>query len=288
MSYTRASKAPDSTSVAVFKVWAQWMADTIVAQGWVRTGDTGQVNWGGLGAVPSAVGTYEVYAMNDSLQATMPIVMRIDYYAATNAPRIAVAIGTGSDGTGNVTGQFCQGASLPAAATADTTARDCIICGSTSSLALHMFRDSSNNLHQFAIVVDRYRDSTGAQVDTYAQAWLLANSSHVWTGLAPKAGTGIVAQWSLDFAICSLTNPVNANWSFQGNVAMSPVFMTPGFLGNPTLMMVMCRAADCTEAEQKTVSIYGANHNYLFTKTASAQAWNKISGQTVGVGLLME
>jgi hypothetical protein len=70
-------------------------------------------------------------------------------------------------------------------------------------------------------------------------------------------------------------------------VAISPIFPAPGFLGNPTLGIVCCREADANENEQKTVNIYGANHNYLFSKATSVKSWAG-SGTTSAFGVLME
>jgi hypothetical protein len=290
MGFTRANKNPNCTNVAAFKAWAQWMGDEIVNRGWVRTGDTGQADWPNIVAVPSAAGTvWEVFRANDSLQATMPMFLYLSYYATTNSPRLQVMLGIGTNGAGSLIYPCLSANSLPAGASADDNPRDCVICGDAGFLTVLMFRDASDpNTFTFAFCVDRSRDETGAPTDEYIGGWAFGNNGHRWHANCPKPGTGTKTAWSTDIGVCSLAFVgQTANWNFQGNVAISPIFPAPGFLGNPTLGIVCCREADANENEQKTVNIYGANHNYLFSKATSVKSWAG-SGTTSAFGVLME
>jgi hypothetical protein len=93
---------------ADFRTWgAAWKA-ALTAIGLTNTTDTGQIDWTTV-TIPLATGTYagyEVWRFNDTLQATKPIFIRFDYGTGNNidAPQINCQIGTGSDGSGNLTG----------------------------------------------------------------------------------------------------------------------------------------------------------------------------------------
>lgn len=78
----------------------------MLASGLVQTSDTGQVNWGTV-TVPGSVSTlygYEVWSILGGA-----LCVRIEWYSPSNlagtfTPRFKYIIGTGSDGSGNITG----------------------------------------------------------------------------------------------------------------------------------------------------------------------------------------
>lgn len=76
-----------------------------------KTGDTGQVTFGTTAGSTTPGTNYEVYAFTDSLQATRPIFVRVDY--VTGAPSDAyLTVGTGTDGAGNISGQMLTQSAL--------------------------------------------------------------------------------------------------------------------------------------------------------------------------------
>lgn len=94
-------------SDAVFREWAQELHDALVAVGCTQTADTGQINFTTVTrAGVNADAGYSIYYMNDSIHATEPCYFKIYWgtYAATDRPRIRIEIGTGSDGSGTITG----------------------------------------------------------------------------------------------------------------------------------------------------------------------------------------
>lgn len=101
------SAAPTNASDAAFRLWGKGISDSF-AVAWVQTADTGQVNWTTVTA-PVAINTaqgYEIWRMADSLQATAPVFVKIEYGSAgaVNTPAIWLTIGTGSNGSGMITG----------------------------------------------------------------------------------------------------------------------------------------------------------------------------------------
>lgn len=94
-------------SDAEFRLWGSELNTKLAAVGLVQTADTGQINWVTVvrAGVNSEAG-YEIWRMNDTLQGTAPVFLRIGYGTATavNNPRIQITLGTGSDGAGVITG----------------------------------------------------------------------------------------------------------------------------------------------------------------------------------------
>ena len=97
----------DHTSDAGFRTWGTEFNAQLTAIGLTNTTDTGQINWTTVtrAAANTAAG-YEIWRFTDTLQATTPIFMKIEYgtgYSA-NFPQIWITVGQGSSGAGAITG----------------------------------------------------------------------------------------------------------------------------------------------------------------------------------------
>lgn len=96
-------------SDAGFRAWGKELSDAFQACGLAKAGDTGQINW----ATATRPGTnsfagYEMYYLNDSAHSTAPLYIKFEYGTQSNATRgaIAISVGTGSDGAGNLISEF--------------------------------------------------------------------------------------------------------------------------------------------------------------------------------------
>ena len=95
-------------SDALFREYGQELENKLVEAGLVKTSDTGQIDW--TTATRSSINTltagYLILRFNDTMQATAPIYLRIDFGtgSSSNFPRIALTVGTGTDGSGTITG----------------------------------------------------------------------------------------------------------------------------------------------------------------------------------------
>jgi hypothetical protein len=84
---------------------AQGISNVLTAAGWVQTSDTGQT-----ASASMVMEGYQIWRMNDSLQATAPVFMKIIYQgAAANtgiyeyvSAKISITLGTGSNGSGTL------------------------------------------------------------------------------------------------------------------------------------------------------------------------------------------
>src|SRR5687768_16139164 len=113
-------------SDATFREWGAEFAVKLALVGLVQTADTGQINW----VTVARPGTntdagYEIWRFNDSLQGSAPVYIRFDYgtHAGATQPRIRATVGTGSNGSGTITGTALTAVQTivgQAASTADT------------------------------------------------------------------------------------------------------------------------------------------------------------------------
>lgn len=136
-----------------------------------KTSDTGQFVPGTTNGSGVYGTVYEVYAFTDSLQATKPVFVRVDYIGNTYYD-LLVSVGTGTDGAGNLTGVIYSPQSLGAggpgnSSNSNTIVRNCYTSSDGSYLSLltnvtaatAAVPPALDNLG--AIVVERTRDADG-------------------------------------------------------------------------------------------------------------------------------
>lgn len=101
-----------------WKTLCQELSDKMVACGLIQTSDTGQLNISGVSAVgdDGTFAGFRIYSFDDSLQATAPIFIRVDFgwgmegmytyprSLRSKTPRIKMTVGTGTNGAGTLTG----------------------------------------------------------------------------------------------------------------------------------------------------------------------------------------
>jgi hypothetical protein len=164
---------------ANFRAWAQFIHD-VFALGWVQTADTGQIDLTTV-TVPTTANDkqgYEIWRMDDDLQADYPVYVRIDYGSAGAAgtPGIWLAVGTGSDGAGNLTGVLMSAAGEMGSANAlissfsSGTNADNVMLGSadTDRIAVALFFDNlfSSGSGGPCFGIERLKDEGGLNVST--------------------------------------------------------------------------------------------------------------------------
>lgn len=98
--------AIDATSDATFRNWITVWHNAFSALGWVQTTDTGQLN---LGTITKAVAVntvqgYEIWRMNDSLQSTAPVFVKLEFGSGPSNTYLALwlTVGFSTDGAGNI------------------------------------------------------------------------------------------------------------------------------------------------------------------------------------------
>ena len=97
-------------TTAEFATAVQTLHTGIASFGWVQTADTGQLDWHtfvtGTQTANASWG-YEIWRMNDVLQATAPVFLKLEIGAGSvnwYTGSLWITVGTGSDGVGNITG----------------------------------------------------------------------------------------------------------------------------------------------------------------------------------------
>lgn len=96
------AKAASSTD-ALLRDWGSKLSAAIQSVGLVKTADTGQIDWNTV-VNGSTIRGYEIFRFNDTLQATAPIFLKLEYGGNNANVVFKTTVGKGTDGAGNITG----------------------------------------------------------------------------------------------------------------------------------------------------------------------------------------
>lgn len=135
-----------------------------------QTADTGQVSWGSVAASNASTTYYEIFKLNDSLNATFPLFLKFLYVpnVTTTLPTsVQISIGTGSDGAGNLTGACTPvtvRGGVASAAAVDLGSRAC--WASAGEGYLNLFggfngTQGASSSGAFCLSIERLRNSSG-------------------------------------------------------------------------------------------------------------------------------
>lgn len=105
-SYTTSISHSTTTN---FRIWGLALSDALTTVGFVKTADTGQIDWVTVNRpAVNTSGGYEIRILNDSLHATAPIYVKIEYGTGivSSFPNLWLTFGTGSNGSGTITDIF--------------------------------------------------------------------------------------------------------------------------------------------------------------------------------------
>ncbi len=158
------------SSDATFRTWGAGVKALFTAAGVVQTSDTGQINWASVTKAVAAntVQGYEVWRFNDTLQATAPVFIKVEYISSPNtsgnAQSLRLTVGTGSNGSGTITG-VNTGTQLVrnyTSTNADTnTAQKAWACHASGTFSAWSEQGSGVN-NPFSFIICRTVNSSGA------------------------------------------------------------------------------------------------------------------------------
>lgn len=266
----------DNTSDTTFRAWASAIDTQILALGWVHGTDSGQFNFS-TGTRSTTLGAnYVIYKTNDGLAT---IYLKVEYNsqpsASTSSPNISVTVGWATDGAGNLTGtlispRFAYGVTTHPVS--DTTARNCIISGSTGRLTMALNMNATTLANSIILSVERSKDSSGNDTATAAIITMIGGG----TGNVLLAGAtaGIAAQQYLPAtgtAVPStdmwlpviLSNAASGSSAFGTTIGVGVPIPLAGSAQNPGTNLLACLTTDYpTRDSTTTIALYGTNRTF--------------------------
>jgi hypothetical protein len=279
-----------NSSDANFRAWGSYIAARLLAVGMVQTADTGQINWATVLA-PVAATTYqgyEIWRFNDSLQATRPVFIKIEYGSSsvTAHPQVRIQLGSGSNGTGtltgNLSGQYVSGCTAVAGACSvvgsGDPARFCIIAGFTTAGGYGM---------HFGF--ERSKNAAGADTDEAVLCLFSNNSATLSTA------SRFFPVWSTSLGEIGPTTTVNAPSIFPpGATAASgaqtvvcPILHSKGIFMNPGMNFAGYFTENIAVNGTPSVFAYGVSRTYYSLPATSAISATGFQGPGGGTEALL-
>jgi len=266
---------PDNSVVANIRAWAQFIEDTLVTSGgWVVTGDTGQTLPSAL-TVPGGTNTkvgYRIYRMADSLQATFPVFVRVDYGsgAAAAFPGVWFTIGKGSDGAGTITNQLYTPAASPSVGSngsSTSQTNNSYASADTARFAVCLFVQAVSNTYFVAFSLERTKNSSGADtgdgllfvrggglVDGGSSASLSRNRYIIYAG-----GTQPTEETCVSFVL-TVQNP--SQTFTPGDVGVGILIPFKGVAQQPGTNWMFTNTSDVSVEGFINLTLYGQTRTY--------------------------
>lgn len=265
-----------STTVRA-QAFVQFMQDALSAAGWAQTADTGQLVVASMSSGFTTANTksgYQIWAMNDSLQATKPIVVRFDFGTGpgTNTPGLWITIGSGSNGSGTITGIAYNGgansnATVRGFSSSNTSSpTNSYASGDGGAIRALLFASTS----WFIFSLTRMVDATGAYTgDGVCMCWCentggtgaLSRSVAIpypGMGSAPTPENGVSAL---------LANTSSSGYGGDVGVGVAVYFL--GKALQPPGDVVVVNSGDYAAQAQFSMSVYGSSRTYQLSETGS-------------------
>jgi hypothetical protein len=223
----------DQSSDAAFRAWvAEVILQLVTTCGLTQTGDTGQINTATVtrAAINTAAG-YVILRFNDTLQSTSAVFLKLEFgsAAATTTPQMWLTTGTGSNGSGTLTGTLTTRCAVlngsgPSSTVTSFTSR--FMYNATYGVAWLAFKLNANSTagttgYNGGFHVSRSNDASGAATST--DLYVITNSS---TATGNTSGTGLAQ--CVNYASSTITpaTPSSAWPASSGSTTGAPYNQT--------------------------------------------------------------
>ena len=239
----------DASTASAFRTSCGNIDATFVSTGWVQSSDTGQINWSSV-ALPGGANTsagYSIYHMNDTLQATYPVFIKIEYgTSAASTIGFWITIGTGSNGSGTLTGILNTRLQFGAAPANNTgIIFPSYFSGSSSRYSFVLCPYVSSNNCLCVLSIERTKDSAGALTNAGVMLFTLGTVITAISQYLPFSGT-IPAQYSAWNCNVPYSNTITSTSAYKNTVALYPIrCWTPGESG-PSSNIFIYQTGDIT------------------------------------------
>jgi hypothetical protein len=290
----------DQTSDAAFRTWGLELNTKFSAVGMVQTADTGQINWTTVtrAAVINTAAGYEIWKLSSG-----NLYFKIEYGTGNTQPTIPslwLTTGTGSNGSGTLTGQLSTRIQVGKVATtigSTSTNYQSYLCATANYFGLSWKIGSATtaNMPRAFMAVAQTVDSTGTATSVgffqFSNGTLA--STPTYQSVATTAGVTGASISVNNFMLVPGINGVPANsldgagnnqaflWWFNilGTTPMIPLLHLGGVL-----------ATDLIVGNTATMTLVGStSHTYIDAGSSLIQdAGSEIAGANLGVIMVWE
>jgi hypothetical protein len=255
------------TPAATYAATCKQLSDALAAVGLTRTTDTGQVNWATVSTLPGSatIRDYEVYRLNDSLQATKPIYMRVDYGYTSLLMTYQITFGTSTDGAGNIGGVTTGRLAFTSATSGVGTQSWWISHDGTYLTIVWMVTPGGTSNGTQIMCFDRFRNlDLSANGDGYMVANWGGSNGRTWQGVQCKYTAGSYAQPLRDSSIpILLPNSNLASLTYDGAQYALPMYPAQPLIKGPTTSILWTIAGDFPQGSEAIVPMGGTSMKWF-------------------------
>lgn len=256
----------NTSSDALFRTWGTTFAAALVAAGFVKTADSGQINWATV-TKPVGVNTlagYEIYRSNDGNGTTIHnYYIKVLYYSGSDANymRVDYQIGWSTDGAGTINSarKSAQISVQTGSAAIGAAAHTMCIAGNGSWLTI--LQKPNDQYHSF-IGIERtiLSDGTNNGEEVVYVTSNTGSSGINNLGVLPKDDPTPTVETNPPYIV-----PTTGNINFDGRTGVGLLFPQKGSLINPTTLIIggMTTYFNPVEA-QHTISMFGEDREYIW------------------------
>lgn len=269
---------------AQFREWGSEFSGKMAAVGLIQTADTGQINW--TTVVRPGTNTnagYEIWRFDDAPQGTAPIFLRVEYGTSggPTQPRIQMQFGTGSNGSGTLTGQTSISRLIHASFTATVdTARQSYMSAGDGWFAVFWKQGSADGLFHVSRTVDASGASSAVGAIVY---WGSGQTSGITATQAydfPRATT-YAAQTGIAGAALCFNPQLATSTALSGDIAAF-VCWTPAPQMTPVLGVCGVLATEITGGNTFNATLVGSTPRTYLAMPDQAGPISPISTGTSG------
>jgi hypothetical protein len=278
--------ASETANDTQFRAWGGALSNAITAVGIIKTADTGQIDWTTVAnPADNSYGGYEVRAFDDSLQSTNPLFLKIEFGRLNNLIAMRLSLGTGTNGSGTLTGQFMTTGLVCQTRQNNATPSSCFVSSDGSYLTVGLFVPTA---HATFFAIERTKDSFGQNTALGALIMSVFGGSSInapqfrhqffpYTGVIPDSllnQLGVFTPAGISSGVDGADVNFYPNFFFRNGSPLNPPITHFGYFN-----------ADVTAGGQSIVPVYGQNRNYIFFGNASITGFSR--GAIIGTAPAM-
>lgn len=243
-----------------FQAIITFISAVLTSGGITKTSDTGQIDPGGATFPGSnnTSGGYEIRQFTDTESSTTPVILKINYRrgAGANTMQLGISIGSGSDGSGNLTsGKMTEQVINIVSNTSATQPFD--IQATTNSFALATPYSTTSQNRGF-IGLERTRDA-GGEVTGQGLMLVYKNPTSAFNSIYVDYNAGSFISENSIAGGCMMPGNQTTGTHSSGDTAVYPYHVfAPGEVLVPPLNIVGGFSGNFTDNSEYDVSVLGA------------------------------
>lgn len=218
---------------------------------------------------PASGSVYEIWRMNDTLQATFPVFLKFEYGSSASgnvAPDIFVTVGTATDGAGNIrpgsqSGRLTLVANGSGGAQSTSTANSYFSGDTNRLLAIFWPNIASGTACRCFFSIERSHNAAGADTTDYVTISAVGNTNGSYG--CNQISFNLYTATGAETKFQSILTTGTGTSGFGTSVNISPIYPIVGAVGNSTYNVYIGKSHDWTDLITFSfTSLYGTAHTY--------------------------